>query len=370
MRITADGVLRVVDPGINDLELLRAVDPGFTIATEPLSGFVRPRFQVLRSWQVPVLTDEIKTMKLKRLVEIHRTEMRKIKRYYFEASQSLPHNYVTMLDLKIELARRQLQKCMLCGRRCGVNRLAGEKGVCGLNAEASVAGSFVHIAEEAPINPSLLIELYGCGMRCVYCQKKELCTPRQKQKLTPALWHGSAHEAVRSLSFIGGNPDESLYAILQFLNTAPDDFCLPVVWNCSGYGTAAVYNLLDGAVDVYVPDVKYGNNKCAEALSHSPHHVETVLSCLPEMISQRVPVYVRMLILPGHCECCHIPALHSLKKYKDKIVLNIMDQFYEDADAARLHGFKASCPDDTEIRSVTDTAQKLGFHLLRRREPI
>lgn len=128
----------------------------------------------------------------------------------------------------------------------------------------SIASSLIHIAEEPPINPSLLLSLSGCGLRCRYCQQAALLDPASVdgEQLDAAMWEKLCIDGARSLSFIGGNPDESLYAVLRFLATAPSNWELPVVWNCHAYGTPETMRLLDGLVDVYVPDFKYGDEYC------------------------------------------------------------------------------------------------------------
>src|SRR5262249_11322907 len=157
----------------------------------------------------------------------------------------------------------------LCARDCKVDRTKDQKGTCGLGRSAIVAEAFAHIAEEAPINPSFLISLAGCGLRCRFCQQHELLFPRKIQgpALDASFWRQIDFSCARSLTFIGGNPDENLAAILTFLGAAPHDWQLPIVWNTHAYIPVDTVDLLDGVIDVYLPDYKYGSSRCGRRLS-------------------------------------------------------------------------------------------------------
>jgi uncharacterized Fe-S radical SAM superfamily protein PflX len=121
----------------------------------------------------------------------------------------------TLLHLKIELSRRILRKCALCAHRCGVDRTSGELGVCELGTEAKVAEHFVHIGEETLVNPSLVINLAGCGLSSLYCQQGYLLDPAgvDGEPLDESLWVQIDSNKASSLSFAGGNPDESTFSV-------------------------------------------------------------------------------------------------------------------------------------------------------------
>jgi len=239
----------------------------------------------------------------------------------------------SLLDIKIELSRRILATCKLCGRQCEVDRLSGERGKCGLGSGAHVAEIFTHICEEPPINPSCNIGLAGCGLGCCFCQKHELLDiGKYHQQLDKNVWSyiGTQLDHVNSVSFIGGNPDESLYKILKFLVSAPVSFNKPIIWNSNGFAMPIVYRLLEGVVDVYVPDAKFYAPECGARFDGAPNYFERLESGLFEIVTQKVPVIVRILVLPGHLECCHKPMVEFLAQYSHKIILNIMGQYYPD----------------------------------------
>lgn len=365
VRVKPDGMVEIVDPCMEDLELLKAIDSDYRILSTSLHGFTSPRFQALRNWQTEFPKERTYEAPSDVLAKIHSKEMDGIKKRNYDGSlNKKSKGLATLLDVKIELARRELLECRLCGRNCGVNRLAGQFGFCGLGVDAYLGDSFIHIAEEPPINPSLLIELYGCAMRCRFCQKSELHSVCRKKVLGRDVWNRLPLNGARSLSFIGGNPDESLYSILRFLNTTPDDFGLPIVWNCHGYGNIVAYKILKGVVDVYIPDLKYGNDKCAAKWSGVKGYIETAQRCIGEMVHQGAPVFVRMLILPGHSECCHIPSIRWLKEYRDSVLVNIMDQYYPEINITKLDGPMANRPGVEEVQRVINEAEKAGLNLI------
>jgi len=111
-------------------------------------------------------------------------------------------------------------------------------------------------------------------LRCRFCQQAWLLDPSRidSEELDPSLWASLQLKGARSLSFVGGNPDESVYSILRFLVGAPQGWKLPIVWNCHGYAPAETISLLEGVVDIYLPDFKYGNDGCANELSLAPDY--------------------------------------------------------------------------------------------------
>ena len=302
IHVDDDGRLVILDPGFDTLDLIRAIDPGFEIETAPLPNFSSPRFLRTRGFPSGVERGRLGHLPLERLWEIHESGMARTKEGVIARRG---RGEASLLDVKIEITRRILQSCRLCGRQCGVNRLEGERGICGLGTEAVVAEHFVHIGEEPPINPSLDLFLVGCGLRCSYCNRKDLWDPNcTAEPMNADLWKNLDTRGARSMSFVGGNPDESLYAELRFLRSAPRDWTLPIVWNCNGYAMPDTVRLLDGIVDAFVPDLKFGNENCGQILACADNYYDISMQALPVMMSQRVPVLVRIPSLPGHAECC------------------------------------------------------------------
>lgn len=193
----------------------------FQVRRTSLADWSRPRFTVLRERPCGFSRKQLPGVDAKDLVERHRKLM--AQESFSRERLALAPDEASILDLKTELARRFIQRCRLCAHRCDVDRTAGQHGVCRLGIEAMVAEHIVHIGEESPINPSLILNLAGCGLRCRYCQQGEILDPSvvQGEPLSARLWADLIGSDARSLSFAGGNPDESLFAILRFLGVSP-----------------------------------------------------------------------------------------------------------------------------------------------------
>lgn len=360
IRVLADGGIVFTDPDPDTLPLIRAFDPSFTVRTSPLPRFAAPRLLNTRTTATGVAPEALSELTDDQLRAAHDCAM--------SNGGGLIGNGASLLDVKIELAKRMLQRCELCALRCRVNRLTGERGRCGLGSDASVYEAYVHIAEEPPINPALNISLRGCAMRCVFCQQAAALDPRggADDVLTPAFWNQLKLAGARSLVFVGGNPTESLPAVLTFLRAAPADFALPVGWNCSGYDSPEAIALLDGVVDVYIPDFKYAGDNCATTLSDAPGYSTNVVRVLEAMLKQGVPVFVRVVVLPEHVECCHVPALESIAGMSSigETYVSIQDTYLPEWRALSPRSPLSRRPTAEEVRRVRSRARELNLNLV------
>ncbi len=363
LRILANGALEVVDPRFEDLTLLREVDPNFTILTAPLPGFTKPRFQAMRELGCGFSGPDLQRMSTDELWQTHNSALL---RWTPGTAGERSRAEASLLTLKLEIALRALRSCTLCARRCGVDRMGGALGFCGLDSEAIVAESFIHIGEEPPINPSHVLSLAGCGLRCRFCKQAAILYPKRVKgvRLGSGLWGEIDFNGARSLSFVGGNPDESLFAILQFLNSAPSEFNLPIVWNSHAYSTPESVDLLNGIVDAYLPDLKYSDRACALCWSGVEDYPEVARQTIVRMINQRVPVMVRILLLPGHLSCCHFPTLRFLATLPIRPLVSIRGQYSPDWKITDSDGEMASRIGPAEVEHATALAESLGLEVI------
>ena len=363
MRVDDVGQLEIIDPGLEDLALLQQIDPRYAIQTEPLPGFVRPRFLALREVRTEVSQSALAERPLPTLWAAHDQALAA----WRTGAGGLAGEGASLLDLKTAIARRLLDACVLCARRCGVDRASGQTGLCGLKDEAFVAEHFVHIGEEPAINPSLALNFRGCALRCKACQQHALLDTRasDRERLTPDLWDELDFSGARSLSMIGGNPDESLAAILEFLRAAPLDFALPIVWNNHAYMTAEVIRLLAGVVDAYVPDLKFDREACARAYTHVSGYAETARGSIEQLLQDGVPVLVRILILPGHSACCHAPSLAWLaERNAENLFVSLRGQYAPDWRVTAQDAGLATRVAPAELTALTASARSLGLQLV------
>ena len=211
-----------------------------------------------------------------------------------------------------ELLQRAMQEyrhCFLCEHRCGVDRAGGKRGFCEASAEARVYRYRVECGEEMELIPSQLLYLSGCNLRCVFCiGEADAVDPQRGRLLTgqflAEVIENGCKQGARNLQWVGGEPTIHLPAILEAM--AGCDPRLPVVWKSNFYGTIEGFALLEGLVDVYVADLKFGNDTCARQIAGVDGYMQIVTRNLLH-VAQGARLIIRHLLLPGHLECCYRP---------------------------------------------------------------
>jgi putative pyruvate formate lyase activating enzyme len=236
-----------------------------------------------------------------------------------------------LLEEKAHEALAMLKDCELCGWKCKINRFS-EKGKCGLSDKVQYEAPFIHIAEEPVINPAIVCNFTGCSMGCVHCIRKAKVKNEILSDNIDVFWQRtngllSSYGDVCSLEFAGGDPNPYIPWILACLKHSPDDFHLPLVWNSNLYVSEKAINLLNGIVDVYLPDFAFGNDVCAKNLSYAENYLSFAQKGIELMIVQKAKVIVRILVLPGHVECCHKKSIDWLSQFKDYLWISILDQY-------------------------------------------
>jgi len=236
----------------------------------------------------------------------------------------------SFLDLKTEIVNRILENCRLCTRRCGSNRLRGELGYCRCGTQITVSTIFPHTGEEPELVPSGTIFTLGCTLRCLHCQNwsisqwfesGEIYLPRQLAKAIEKLREGGC----RNVNLVGGDPTSWLPQWLETFRHV--DVNVPVVWNSNSYYSLETAKLLAGFVDVYLLDFKYGPKECAEKLSDAPGYW---MACTRNHLYAKKygELIIRVLVLPGHLECCTKPVLSWIaENLGDWVRVNLMFQY-------------------------------------------
>lgn len=193
---------------------------------------------------------------------------------------------------RIRGAYRRLAVCDLCPHDCGVNRIKGERGICGAGLKPKIASANVHRGEEPPLSGSKgsgTIFLSGCSLKCIFCQNfpisqmgngEEISTPELAVRMLKL-----QKQRVHNINFV--TPTHFLPQILAALWLAiPQGFCLPIVWNSSGYEKVEALQLLDGIVDIYLPDMKYSDDSAARDISTATDYCRVNRSAVREMLRQ------------------------------------------------------------------------------------
>lgn len=203
-------------------------------------------------------------------------------------------------------AREHLARCDLCAFECGVNRLNGERGRCRADDVPRVFAQNVLLGEELCLVPSFGVRPSGCNLQCAYCSVWEYSQdPGRGQPLDPETVSRSAQEAQRrgctNVHLVGGEPTIFLPGLLELAAHLPPT--LPLVLNTNLYWSEYCREMLRGAVDVWVVDMRCGRAECCARLGAPGNYVAVAQSNLAALGPEET-VVLRHLALPGHVSCC------------------------------------------------------------------
>ena len=285
--------------------------------------------------------------------------------------KELPIAKPNFLDIKVELAKRMLKHCNFCRWNCRVDRTLGTKhGTCQLESESRVSSYFHHRGEELPIRGtggSGTIFFTSCNMRCAFCQNGDISHDKYNGVIfTPymvalAMWQLRL-EGCHNINLVGGEPTIHLHTIVEAISllkffddrkTLPqimiakadgflpyrmnkgnalyhDEFNTPILWNSNMFMSRETLTILREIVDIWLPDFKFGNNKCAVRLSRTPWYFETVSDNHRTIYEWGENIVIRHLVMPNHIECCTKPVLRWIAENMPGVPVNVMDQYHPD----------------------------------------
>jgi putative pyruvate formate lyase activating enzyme len=330
---------------------------------EVLAGSRWPQFVLTRAWEMDWDPDA-STSVLETVHDLAVQEMRSSGAFDEpRARGDGPPEPVlgSLLDLKIELADRLAAECQLCERRCCARRALGKAGACGVT-EPRISSAFLHHGEERELVPSFTIFFSGCNLECEFCQNADISTsPGSGKVMTPeacADLISSEELSSRNVNWVGGDPIPNVPFILQVLRVLRSRKPRPQVFNSNMFMTERTLALLNGLVDVYLADFKYGNDVCAYRLSKVEGYFG-VVSRNHKLASHQAELLVRHLVLPGHVDCCSIPLMDWLREEIGPVRLNVMDQ-YRPVHRAREHSDIARRPTSEEFMRAYRHAESIG----------
>jgi putative pyruvate formate lyase activating enzyme len=188
--------------------------------------------------------------------------------------------------------RELLRSCRLCPRSCGADRLAGEVGVCAVAAGPIVSSYGPHFGEEPPLvgrSGSGTIFLTHCNLKCIFCQNYDISHLGQGRPVSPEavaqMMLSLQQKGCHNINWV--TPTHQVPMLVHALQIAlREGLHLPIVYNCGGYESLEVLRLLDGIVDIYMPDAKYGDNAVGRQLSGVPDYWDRCREALAEMHRQ------------------------------------------------------------------------------------
>lgn len=244
-----------------------------------------------------------------------------------------------------EELQTMLKECHLCPRNCGVDRLAGQKGFCGVDAGIMVARAALHMWEEPCISGkegSGAVFFSGCSLGCAFCQNRTISKGQSGKVITvehlAELFLDLQEQKANNINLVTAG--HFLPQVREALILAKEQgLTIPVVYNSSGYEKAEMLRYLEGLVDIYLPDLKYLEADLAGKYSHAKDYPEVAMKALEEMVRQvgmpefdergmmKKGVIVRHLLLPGHVRNSKKVLEYLYGTYGDQIYISLMSQY-------------------------------------------
>ena len=273
------------------------------------------------------------------------------------------------------------RSCTLCPRACRVDRTKGELGYCRLPSDIVMDCALSHHGEEPPLSGTGgagTIFLASCNLGCVYCQNYQISHSAKGRLLTVIELAGIMIDLQKSgchnVEPVTPTPQTPLVMEALCLARA-QGLTVPLVYNCGGYENPDVIHLLDGMVDIYLPDFKYGLEEDARMFSDAPDYSKFAVASLQEMVRQvgddldvengiaSRGVIIRHLVLPGRLENSK-EALRLLRgEVSARIPISLMSQ-YTPVPKVRSHPLLGRRVTASEYHEIVEFALRLGFENL------
>ena len=263
-----------------------------------------------------------------------------------------------MADTK--LLAKYLTACRLCARNCRINRLAGERGACGMGSEITAARAALHFWEEPCLSGtrgSGTIFFTGCSLHCSFCQNRLVSSGNLGKEITAErlseIFFELARQGAHNINLV--TPTHFIPQITSAIRMAKQNgFTLPFICNCGGYESVEALKIWDGLIDIYLPDLKFCSGTLSQAMCGTADYFEIASKALEEMFRQTgCPVFdestlmkkgmiVRHLMLPGQLFDTKRILSFLCKTYGNQIYISLMNQYTPPALISRLHSSSGS----------------------------
>ena len=282
------------------------------------------------------------------------------------------------LDKRVNILAGMMEQCTLCPRDCGIDRTKGEKGFCRISDEIIISHALPHYGEEPPVSGKYgagTIFFSCCNLRCIYCQNYQIsheCLGKnidvyELSQIMADLQKRKCHniEAV--------TPTPHLFQFIKALSLAcGKGLNIPVVYNSGGYENPQVIKILDGIINIYLPDFKYGNDEDSYMFSGVRNYVTYAVSTIKEMVRQvgdlletesgiaKNGIIIRHLVLPGKTKNS-LQVLQLIKEHvSTHVPISIMAQ-YTPTPYVRDHPLLGRRITLHEYETVVNHALDMGF---------
>ena len=288
-----------------------------------------------------------------------------------------------LLKYKIEKAYNLLKSCVLCPRRCGVDRLSGETGICKTGKLSWVSSYNAHFGEEDPLvgsNGSGTIFFTHCNLLCLFCQNFDISHQGYGQEVThdelAGIMLALQNQGCHNINFV--SPSHVVPQILSAVEIAAEHgLSVPLVFNTGGYDRIATLKLLDGVIDIYMPDFKFWHPEVAESACQAADYPEMARRALVEMhrqvgdlqvdeqgIAQR-GMLIRHLVLPDGLAGTRDIMKFIVQRLSPDSYVNIMSQYRPCGRAAEVKGLNSSLKAE-DYRLAVQAAKEAGITRLDR----
>lgn len=244
------------------------------------------------------------------------------------------------------MSKERLKNCILCPRNCGTDRMAGQTGFCGESNTVRIARAALHMWEEPVISGtkgSGTVFFTGCNLKCIFCQNSSIAANEvgkevRVEELADIFLKLEA-EGAHNINLV--TPAHFVPQIASAIRLAKDcGLVIPIVYNTSAYEKVETLQLLDGLVDIYLPDFKYKDKDLAKAYSRAQDYPEVAKKAIAEMYRQvgepvfeeeaglmQKGVIVRHLLMPGAVSNAKAVIDEVYDTYGDDIFISLMNQY-------------------------------------------
>lgn len=273
----------------------------------------------------------------------------------------------------------ELDSCILCPRLCGVNRNNKISGLCGFDNRLFIAKAYLHQWEEPPIsgkNGSGTIFFSGCNLKCIFCQNYKISSENFGKEVSTSQL-ANIMLKIQSQGAHNINLVTPTHYILHIKDAIIDakkrGLKIPIIYNSSGYENPSSIKLLDGLIDIYLPDLKYFDDITALKYSKAYNYFSIATEAIKEMYNQvgkvkfdkngimKSGIIVRHLILPGCSKDSKKILRYLMDEYRDNIYISIMRQYTPNKNVKNIDKLNRMVT-DKEYNSVIQYAIKLGIN--------
>ena len=241
---------------------------------------------------------------------------------------------------------KELEKCEICPHKCKVNRALGNRGRCRCNDKIKIALASIHNYEEPCIsgkNGSGTIFFSNCNLKCIYCQNYEISQLDKGKEITidhlAEIFINQQNKNVNNINLV--TPTMYVPHIIEAIKIARNNgLKIPIIYNSNGYENVETIKMLDGYIDVYLPDLKYYSNEIAKKYSKIDNYFSNAVNAIKEMQKQvgnpifnedgiiQKGVIIRHLILPNHILNTKKILKYIKENFDENTYISVMAQYF------------------------------------------